>query len=160
MIPSGHCYFNADIFSKGSVFFASSKLQWSRELEHFSVCGESETAVVSRTQHFNNSLRFTFRLAVFLCGRLWLKVAKSEQSFLLITLIIFGNFFLTKIMLWPRVRHFLHMENADECRGLRHASLGFQALGYRNDPESEDRPGRRVANFWPVDWVFSQFVRR
>jgi hypothetical protein len=113
LIPSGHFYFNADIFSKGSVF-ASSKLQWSQELEHFSVCGESETAVVSRIQPLNNSLRFTFRLAVFLCGRSWLKVAKSEQSFLLITLIIFGKFFFsTKIMLWPRVRQFLHMENAD-----------------------------------------------
>ena len=95
MIPSGHFYFNADIFSKGSVF-ASSKLQWSQELEHFSVCGESETAVVSRIQPLNNSLRFTFRLAVFLCGRSWLKVAKSEQSFLLITLIIFWKFFFDK----------------------------------------------------------------
>ena len=159
MIPSGHYYFNADINSKGSVF-ASSKLQWSQELEHFSVCGESETAVVSRIQPLNNSLRFTFRLAVFLCGRSWLKVAKSEQSFLLITLIIFGNFFSTKIMLWPRFRQFLHMENADTCRGLRHGSLGFQAFGYRNDPESVDRPGRRVADFWPVDWVFSHFIGR
>ena len=41
-----------------------------------------------------------------------------------------------------------------------YGSLGFQAFGCRNDPESVDRPGRRVADFWPVDWVFSHFIGR
>ena len=71
-----------------------------------------------------------------------------------------------KKLFWNiKVGHWLLISLVYKCILLRileqiYGSLGFQAFGYRNDPESEDWPGRRVADFWPVDWVFSQFVGR